>query len=55
MRKRMNSKYWWKQFVRIEQAQKCFDSNSTEYIKLNKVGWEVISKYIEELEKEFMK
>lgn len=49
MKKRMNSEYWWKQFLRIRQAQGCFEPNSAEYFELNKVGWEIILKYIDKL------
>lgn len=43
---------YWKQFVRIQQAQVCFNENSVEHIRLNKAGWLVISKYLDEILKE---
>lgn len=49
MRRRKVSDYYWKQFARIRQAQQGFNENSIEYIKLNKAGWEVISKYLDAL------
>lgn len=43
---------YWKQYVRIRQAQDGFNKNSVEYIKLNKAAWLAISKYLDEILKE---
>ena len=44
--------YYWKQFVRVQQAQEHFDKNSVEFIKLNKAGWLLISKYLDTILKD---
>ena len=49
MKRCKKSEYYWKQFTRIRQAQQGFNENSVEYIKLNKVAWKVISKYLDAL------
>lgn len=49
MSRHKKSEHYWKQFVRIQQASECFDANSVEHIKLNRAGWEIISKYLDEL------
>lgn len=49
MKRRKKSEYYWKLFVRVQQAQECFAENSVAHFKLNNAGWQIISKYLDEL------
>lgn len=45
----------WKNYQRLVLLMDRTDPNSKDWEDLNKIAWKIIEKYIDELQKEFMK
>lgn len=51
-KKNKSPEYWWKELQRVRGEQLLYRGDSREYSKLNKIGWELVEKYIDTLAEE---
>lgn len=53
--KEYKSDILWKNYQRLVLLMDRVDQNSKDWEDLNKIAWKIIEKYVDELQKEFMK
>lgn len=53
--KEYKSDILWKHYQRLVLLMDRVDPNSKDWEDLNKIAWKIIEKYVDELQKEFMK
>lgn len=53
--KEYKSDILWKNYQRLVLLMDRVDQNSKDWEDLNKIAWEIIEKYVDELQKEFIK
>lgn len=53
--KHKKSEYLWKCYCRVLQARNDLGENTSEYVKLNQIGWRIIEKYVDAILKEMGK
>lgn len=49
------SNYYWSLFNRMVEASKFYPEGTNQWCEINKVGWQILEKYIEFLEQDFLK